>query len=50
LLLFVIARQWLAKIVPFGHDDDTEDVALVAAGLMRKAERVPRFTLACAWS
>lgn len=28
-----------AKIVPLAHDDDAEDSALVASGLMRKAER-----------
>ncbi len=27
-----------AKIVPLAHDDEAEDTALVAAGLMRKAE------------
>ena len=28
-----------AKIVPLAHDADAEDSALVASGLMRKAER-----------
>ena len=28
-----------AKIVPLAHADDAEDSALVASGLMRKAER-----------
>ncbi len=28
-----------AKIVPFVHDEDEEDTALVAAGLLRKAEQ-----------
>ena len=28
-----------AKIVPLAHDDAAEDAVLVAAGLMRKAER-----------
>jgi len=28
-----------AKIVPLAHDDEAEDAPLVAAGLMRKAER-----------
>jgi prevent-host-death family protein len=28
-----------AKIVPLGHADDAEDSALVASGLMRRAER-----------
>ncbi len=28
-----------AKIVPLAQDDDAEDSALVASGLMRKAER-----------
>src|SRR5436190_23466723 len=29
----------IAKIVPLTIDDDADDVALVAAGLMRKAQR-----------
>jgi prevent-host-death family protein len=29
-----------AKIVPLAHDDEAEDSALVASGLMRRAERV----------
>jgi prevent-host-death family protein len=29
----------IAKIVPLTIDDDTEDAALVAGGLMRKAQR-----------
>jgi prevent-host-death family protein len=29
-----------AKIVPLTHDDEDEDLALVASGLMRRAERV----------
>jgi prevent-host-death family protein len=28
-----------AKIVPLAHDDEAEDSALVASGLMRRAER-----------
>jgi len=28
-----------AKIVPLAHDNEAEDSALVAAGLMRRAER-----------
>ena len=30
----------LAKIVPLAHDDEAENSGLVAAGLMRRAERV----------
>ena len=29
----------IAKIVPLGIDDDSDDAALVAAGLMRKAQQ-----------
>jgi len=29
----------IAKIVPLSVDDETDDAALVAAGLMRKAQR-----------
>jgi prevent-host-death family protein len=29
-----------AKIVPLAHDSQAEDSALIASGLMRKAERV----------
>ena len=28
-----------AKIVPLAHNDEAEDAALIASGLMRKAER-----------
>ena len=28
-----------AKIVPLAHNDEAEDAALVASGMMRKAER-----------
>jgi prevent-host-death family protein len=29
----------IAKIVPLAHDDEADDSALVASGLMRRAER-----------
>jgi prevent-host-death family protein len=31
-------QQPFAKIVPLAHDDEAEDSALVASGLMRRAE------------